>query len=162
MLELEQILREHAAKYPLMQPQDAVKLIYQNEFGSGHMIRDAVSCMQRLEQEYQETIHDTSLPACEPIGNRIFRIHLAAIQPEDVSALGEAFIRTAAEYNGTLPYFLDKLQILIQLTKAGIFHFTPEELDIYLREYANAGYPMVSHSEIYRQRYIPAYRIIRK
>ena len=37
MEELERILREHAERYPLMQPTDAVKLIYQNEFGGGHL-----------------------------------------------------------------------------------------------------------------------------
>ena len=35
------ILLTHAARYPLMEPRDAVKLIYQNEFGGGHLIRDA-------------------------------------------------------------------------------------------------------------------------
>ena len=33
---LEQILQDHARKYPKMEPTDAVKLIYQNEFGGGH------------------------------------------------------------------------------------------------------------------------------
>ena len=40
MFELERILRQHADSYPLLQPTDAVKLIYQNEFGGGHLIRD--------------------------------------------------------------------------------------------------------------------------
>ena len=35
MEELDQILREHAMRYPKMQSTDAVKLIYQNEFGGG-------------------------------------------------------------------------------------------------------------------------------
>ena len=40
MDELIKILRAHAEKYPLMRPQDAVKLVYQNEFGGGHLIVD--------------------------------------------------------------------------------------------------------------------------
>ena len=39
MFELEAILKIHVKRYPLMQPTDAVKLIYQNEFGGGHLIR---------------------------------------------------------------------------------------------------------------------------
>jgi len=35
-----------------------------------------------------------------------------------------------------------------------------EELEAYLEEYKRAGYPMVSHSEQYRQAYKPAYRIV--
>ena len=40
MEELKAILITLAKRYPLMQPTDAVKLIYQNEFGGGHLIRD--------------------------------------------------------------------------------------------------------------------------
>ena len=40
MEELEIILREHSRRYPEMQATDAVKLIYQNEFSGGHLIRD--------------------------------------------------------------------------------------------------------------------------
>ena len=45
MEELKVILITHANRYPLMQPQDAVKLIYQNEFGGGHLIRDEEACL---------------------------------------------------------------------------------------------------------------------
>ena len=38
MEELKTILREHAKHYPQMQPTNAVKLIYQNEFGGGHHV----------------------------------------------------------------------------------------------------------------------------
>ena len=39
--ELNHILQAHAKKYPLMAPCDAVKLIYQNEFGGGHLVTDS-------------------------------------------------------------------------------------------------------------------------
>lgn len=45
MNELEGVLKEHAKRYPLMQPRDAVKLIYQNEFGGGDLIRDEEACL---------------------------------------------------------------------------------------------------------------------
>ena len=34
--ELSHILRNHAARYPAMEPTDAVKLLYQSEFGGSH------------------------------------------------------------------------------------------------------------------------------
>ena len=37
MDELGIVLRQHAGRYRLMEPTDAVKLIYQNEFGGGNM-----------------------------------------------------------------------------------------------------------------------------
>ena len=45
MEELKAILITHAKRYPLMQPRDAVKLIYQNEFGGGHLICDEEACL---------------------------------------------------------------------------------------------------------------------
>ena len=53
MFELEQVLKSHAEKYPAMQPVDAVKLIYQNEFGGGHLIRDEEMFLNYLRQEYE-------------------------------------------------------------------------------------------------------------
>ena len=51
MEELRAILIAHAKRYPLMQPTDAVKLIYQNEFGGGHLIRDEQACLNYLRRE---------------------------------------------------------------------------------------------------------------
>lgn len=48
MKELETILRDHASRYPRMEPTDAVKLVYQNEFGGGHLIRNPESCLEAL------------------------------------------------------------------------------------------------------------------
>ena len=52
MKELETILKDHARRYGQMEPTDAVKLIYQNEFGGGHLIRDEESCRNYLYREY--------------------------------------------------------------------------------------------------------------
>ena len=51
MFELEAILKIHVKRYPLMQPTDAVRLIYQNEFGGGHLIRDEEICLNYLRQD---------------------------------------------------------------------------------------------------------------
>ena len=162
MEELEKILREHVKRYPLMQPTDAVKLIYQNEFGGGHLIRDEEACLNYLRREYESVEKDTSIPLYEDIGNGIVRVNLAAVNEEDLEQLGRNFIRSAAEHKGTRERFLQKLDVLRQLTAAGHFSFGMIELEDYLLDYINSGCPMVSHSEQYRQNYVPAYRVIKK
>lgn len=161
MKELEQILRRHARQYPKMEPPDAVKLIYQNEFGGGHLIRDEASVRAYLYREYSAVTKNSAQPQYEEIGNGLVRVHLAALVEGEVDALAEEFIRSAALCRGTLPRFLEKLEVLRRLTGEGVFAFDLEALDAYLLEYAGAGYPMVSHSEVYRRAYHPAYRIIR-
>ena len=161
MEELKAILLAHAKRYPLMQPTDAVKLIYQNEFGGGHLIRDEQACLNYLRQEYASAEKDPTAALYEDIGNGIVRVNLAAVKPEDLEQLGRDFIRSAAKHKGTLDSFLNKLEVLRMLTAEGVFAFDLDALNTYLSEYKAAGYPAVSHSEQYRQAYKPAYRIIR-
>ena len=116
MEELKVILITHANRYPLMQPQDAVKLIYQNEFGGGHLIRDEEACLNYLRREYADLEKDPSAQLYEEIGNGIVRVNLAAVKPEDLEQLGRDFIRSAAEHAGTMDSFLQKLDVLRKLT----------------------------------------------
>lgn len=160
MTELAQILRVHAKNYPEMQPTDAVKLLYQNEFGGGHMIADPKGCMDYLHREYQQIPHDPTCAAYEPIGNGIVRVNLAALRAERLDALGEAFIASAARISGSKDRFLQSIDILCKLTAEGIFSFDGSALAAYLTDYAAAGYPAVSHSPQYRDAYHPAYRVI--
>lgn len=158
MNELEKILRQHTARYPLMEPTDAVKLIYQNEFAGGHLIRDEDGCRAYLRREFAATPRNPSIPMWEDIGNGILRIHLAAI--EETAWLEEAFLRSAREHRGSMDSFLEKLEALRSLTRAGALPFSPADLDAYLREYRALGFPPVSHSPVYREHYHPAYRVI--
>ena len=162
MEELRAILIAHAKRYPLMQPTDAVKLIYQNEFGGGHLIRDEEACLNYLRREYADLEKDPTVPLYEDIGNGIIRVNLAAVKPEDLEQLGRAFIDSAAKHKGTMDRFLNKLEVLRKLANEGVFNFDTNALNAYLSEYEAAGYPAVSHSPEYRQAYKPAYRIIRK
>ena len=159
---LEQVLRRHARKYPMMEPTDAVKLIYQNVFGGGHLIRDPEACRNALQREYENTPQDSHAPLLESIGNGMVRVMLNAVDGNDygIRQLGDDFIHSSEEHTGNLKGFLIKLEILRKVTAEGAFSFASEELEDYLEEYKKAGYPMVSHSEQYRQAYKPAYRVV--
>lgn len=160
MEELEKILAVHAARYPAMEPTDAVKLIYQNEFGGGHLIRDEAGCLEYLRREYEQTHHDPAVAPWEDIGNGILRVNLAALPREDLQRLGQVFVQSAAAHPGQMQRFLKKLELLRQM--AGIFNFPAQALETYLQEYLQAGCPAVSHSKAYRAAYRPAYRIVLK
>ena len=162
MDELEKILRCHAKRYPLMEPTDAVKLIYQNEFGGGHLIKDPAAALEYLRREYEGVEKDPAAPLWEDIGNGIVRVHLAAVPEDALSRLGQAFLRSAAAYQGSLPRFREKFKVLCKLAEEGIFSFGSDELAAYLQQYEAAGYPAVSHSERYRNAYRPAYRVVQK
>lgn len=161
---LKDIFSAHVARYPLMTAQDAVKLLYQNHFGPGHMISDPESAMRRLFEEWSGVPHDPDSPLLENIGNGFIRVHLSAWSMEELSPqlLCRDFLRSAHSHRGEQEGFLDKLNLLHELVSQGGFPFSAEELQEYLSGYAAAGYPAVSHSEVYRKAYHPAYRVIHR
>ncbi len=162
MQELAGILRSHAAAYPAMEPTDAVKLIYQNEFGGGHLIRDRESCLHYLHREYTATPKCETQTLLEDIGNGLVRVHLAALPEQRVDELGAAFLRSAADQQGSGECFRRKMALLRSLCAEGIFSFDTPTLDAYLTQYEQAGFPAVSHSKGYRNAYHPSYRIVKK
>ena len=66
---LKDILSAHFAAYPEMEPQDAVKLIYQNEFGPGHLLGKGDKSLQRLKAEMESLEMGKKEPMYEAIGN---------------------------------------------------------------------------------------------
>ena len=111
MQTLEQILRHHARKYPQMQPTDAVKLIYQNVFGGGHLTRDPAACRCALRHEYEDTPQIFHAPLLEDIGNGMVRVMLSAIDGSgySIEQLDYDFARSSRENHGSLNDFLLKL-----------------------------------------------------
>ena len=161
MEELKSVLKDHAERYPNMEPTDAVKLLYQNEFGGGHLIRDVDACLRYLRAEYESVPKDPAATRQEYIGNGIYRVNLAALTEAELEDLGRDFIASAAAHQGDLDRFIEKLAVLRKLTAEGVFSFDSAQLEEYLTAYEQAGYPMVSHSQTYRKHYKPAYRIIK-
>ena len=164
MEELTRILKVHAARYPEMEPTDAVKLVYQNEFGGGHLITDEAACLNYLRREWNALAGSPALPLWEDIGNGVVRVNLGALEGSGYSLdrLGRDFIRSARLHTGSRDRFEEKLGLLRRLTEEGCFGFSLPELEDHLTAYRRAGYPPVSHSPRYRQTYHPAYRVILK
>ena len=160
---LTEILAFHAARYPLMQPQDAVKLLYQHSFGIGHLIPDSRTFHERLIRESETAAPEPGIPLTEPIGNGLVRVMLNSPDFSHISAeeLTAVCIRTAAEPLDSMEIFLEKLAVLEDACRDALFGFTPKELEDHLTAYRAAGCPAVSHSEVYREAYHPAYRVVK-
>ena len=160
--ELSRVLEVHGERYPLMRPCDAVKLIYQNEFGGGHMIADPNASLERLRAEHACAERDVSAPLTEELGNGVVRVLLPALDTRryPLEKLNRVFVRSALLHTGTRASFREKAELLRQLTRRGTFGFSPGELEAYLEPYFSSGCPPVSHSPEYRRAYRPAYRVV--
>lgn len=159
---LRDILSAHFAVYPAMRPEDAVKLIYQNEFGPGHMIQDPGKCLARLKKEMATLSAREGEPLYESIGGGLCRLNLRpciarGIAPEDIHRL---FCDTAESIQGDQKRFFRKLKELTDMAEADETPFFSAELDYFLILYREKGCPVLSHSEAYRAAYQPAYRVV--
>ena len=162
---LEQLRRmvvSHAKRYPLMRPCDGVKLVYQNEFGGGHLVSDPNAALARLRTEYASLSFDSSAALLEDIGAGLARVQLAALDGDNypLEQLGLDFIRSAQLHTGTSASFMEKLAVLRRLAGDGSLPFSLQELEVYLGPYLQSGCPPVSHSPQYRAAYRPAYRVV--
>lgn len=141
-----------------MTPQDAVKLLYQQEMGAGHLVKDSEESLARIRKEAAAS--SIARPP-EQIGNGYARCYLSAENSEaELRALNRIFLRTAAKLSGSTTALEDKLSVLTDETKKGHMPFSVAELSEYLAQYRAEGTPAVSHSEKYRQLYSPAYRVV--
>ena len=159
-----EILKRHAEKYPLMQPCDAVKLIYQSEFLGGHMIKSPEQSLLRLTEEYSRVEKTPGAELFEYIGNGVFRVNLSAldVRKYPLSDLNRDFCESANLRHGSMESFLEKLDILVSEFSQFGFGISEEDLKIYLEKYREANCPAVSHSDEYRLAYKPAYRVVVK
>lgn len=159
--EIIEMLIIHQKRFPLMQPQDVVKLLYQNEFGGGHLISDANRSLMYLTKEY-DSIQLFEEENYLPIGNGLIRLNLRGFKGSPVE-LNQLFVESANQVKGNLDEFLKKLNAVKQwILDDNIFSFSCEAFLEYLEKYVASGCPMVSHSEIFRNLYQPAYRVILK
>lgn len=165
--DLKYIIETHVAKYPKMQPQDVVKLVYQHVFGNGHMISSREASLDFMKKEYESVrfAHSgedwSKVAFAEDIGNWYTRVNLLAIKDEEqLISLNDAFVASAELGGGNQEYFLSRLYFLRELASYGLFEFDEEDMEEYLEQYEKDGYPVVSHSGVYKEFYDPAYRVI--
>jgi uridine kinase len=144
-----EIVRAHRARYPLMEPQDAVKLLYQRAFGPGHMIESRECALERLQAELGGVRKDPSIPLFEPLGAGLVRMNLASPAfPRPETAAGLFF---ASEKMSERDVFRRELDALVR---------SWPESGPYVASYRAKGCPQPGHSEVYRAAYHPAYRVV--
>lgn len=161
--DINKIILNAYKQYPESEVQDIAKLIYQNEFGGGHMISDREASLERLKKEFGGIGQSNSAKeSFEYIGNGLYRFNLCylndiGIKLETVNAF---FCQTANSVKGNVKSYEQKLDVFLRCLNEGLLPFDLAHAQYYLKDLKNSGYPPVSHSRKYREAYYPAYRII--
>lgn len=168
--DLSEILTLHRQRYPLMEPVDYGKLLYQNEFGPEHIIRSPEQVQEYLLREWTEAAAgraetssaENSTDTIEDIGNHLYRFHLTdAYEPAiAVPLLARLLFLTARQHQGTMERMKDKLSLL-QDWYLALRSRSSAPLEPWLTDYLRSGCPALHHSETFRSAYAPHYRLLR-
>ena len=72
----ETLLKKRISEAPRMEPTDAVKLVYQSEFGCGHLLSAQEECAAAVRREMAQTTARADMPPATAIGGRCGRLRL--------------------------------------------------------------------------------------
>ncbi len=155
-------LLTHAARYPGLRLPDCYKALHQSALGCEHLISDPSAAAEYIRREAAAcTLHGA--PETEALDGDFVRVHLDWVRrglPPEV--LADRLVRSSARVPGGMERLEEKLAVLLSLCREGELPFSPEETEEYIRARRAEGFPAVHHSEIFRARYAPAYRVLRR
>lgn len=168
MKDIKQILLDHYHKYPLMQMEDFLKLLYQSHFGPRHM--SSHPSLERvkgyLHQELKEMETQADRVTLEDIGGGYVRIYLESILNEQFSIdeVAELFYESMVECAEAsiehLGSFRQSVNLLIQLIIEKFIPFELKPSNDLIDSYFQEGIRPIHHSKIYNQNYNPHYRVV--
>lgn len=159
-MDFRNIALSHAEKYPLMQAQDYVKLAYQSAFGAGHMVSGFENALARVKAE---RTRETESVSSEDIGGGYVRLHLSGGEyPLSSETAARMFVLSAEPVPECKNKFFAYSEILLSLAGEGAIRPAQSEIHASLQKFRSGDFSPVSHTDIYRENYRPAYRVIKK
>jgi uridine kinase/predicted membrane protein len=163
--EINRVITEQIKLYPKSEAVDLLKVLFQNEFGPGHLITDSVKAKKILADEvFRASAGEQNFPEkiVEPIGNKLCRLHIAAVRKTGLSpdTLYRFFELTAIHTRGTEESFLRKVRILENMAESKNFPASVAEIEAAVKMWQAGGGGLFSHSAAYREAYKPAYRVV--
>lgn len=162
--ELFALVTSEMALHPASEIGDVYKLLYQGNFGVGHIIRSRNAAMAYLFKEIGELgAPDTEplLSACSADGGML-RVNLRAFVRDslDASLLVDAMIATVRLHEPDTAAFLREWKDIGNAIERKALPFSRQRYREITDSLRSAGYPAVHHSAAYAAAYRPAYRVL--
>ena len=160
--DIRDFLRAHCARYPELALQDVFKALYQSTFGCEHLIADPSAAADYIRAEAARS-GDRISELVELLSGDYCRVHLGVLR-DGLSA--ETFARLFALSARHEECGREKLEAMLTalqtMADAGELPFSAQETAEAVERWRKDGFPPLHHSEIFRQNYAPAYRVLRR
>lgn len=148
---LKTLIDWHRRQYPLMEPQDVVKLVFQAMLGCGHLLGDESIVAQRIAAEMDGLAPSPAEPLTEPLGRDYVRLNLRRAKADGLPPLWIArLMKTSTSEQANTR--LDAQQAIAALGD-------PDASAIAQRLLDEPNW-LPSHTPAYHAAYAPAYRVI--
>ena len=155
-----ELLLKHYKDYPELQMQDIFKYLYQSSFGCEHLISSLERVTDYIANEYSD-IRFEGDKTIEQLDGNYSRVYLSYLNNGlSVDTFGKLFFYSAKKETDGLANLENKLEIPKKLVREGKLPFSVNEFENAVNEWKNNGYSAVHHSDIFREKYKPAYRLI--
>ncbi len=155
------LLQEHFSKYPPMGIEDVIKLLYQQQLGTGHSAPSFSVALKAIEEEREGLAPLLHTPLWESIGNHRFRLHLNSKNSKSLSSktLARLFMLESTEVSSIAP-LIHQIELLKKDLKENLLPLTPSKSLDFIEHYEHRGYPNLHHSQVFRNHYQPHYRVV--
>ena len=160
MQEIKELLRHFGKQFPFAEPVDYIKLLYQNEFGCGHLCSQGQEALSLLWEEWSGMGVNSDIPLFDSIGNGLCRLNLGALGRNDLPLAAQIFALSAQTLRGDEATFRKKLSLFMEIALNGELPADGGSICETVERYLAQGIRPVHHSESYRKRYAPHYRVV--
>lgn len=155
-------LRTQAALHPYLQPQDVLKMCYQAAFGAEHLLKEEANARAYLQSEWDRMPGDPDATLYERISNEVCRLNLQAWKGQNLPMewLLQLFLQSCKPLPNAQNRFFAFLGSVDALCAADALPFGMDEWKAAKEEYLRQGVRPLHHSQIYREKEKPAYRVM--
>lgn len=154
------LLTMHCQAYPMLTVQDVLKFLYQSSFGCEHLIASPEKVTEYISAEYAAVSPEEEYTV-EALDGDYSRVHLAYMrQGLCAETFGRIFAASAKKEENGLSELLQKIKITEEMIREGSLAFSLTQFREAVTRWEAEGYPAIRHSEVFRETYRPAYRVI--
>ena len=162
---VEELIREHLERRPLMWAVDVYKLLYQGVFGVGHILGE--HAWHRLKEEARALRlgDQPEEPLMEAVSSdgAMVRVNLRPYLRRGfpLEKLFSAMKASSVEKR-RVEEFIEVWRAFKEFVRTGRLVFDEGEIEALDREMRPGACPPRHHSEVYRRAYAPAYRVVKR
>lgn len=160
---LSKILHQQTELYPELQIDDVYKLLYQGTLGIEHLLSDTTAAKNYLEHEWRGITADNTESLLEIISpdSQWVRFNLKPYKAAGgtTEAVWRA-MRRSANIHGDKEIFLRRWHEFMSLVNKRQLPFDRAAVREFNKRMTAEQYPAAHHSQIYIERYQPAYRVL--